>query len=148
MAAWNALASAHAAITERVSHALAQEAGIPLSWFLVLRRLAEAEEGMLRMTELAHRTPLTKSGLTRLVDRMVAGGLVARRECPTDRRGALAQLTEDGSQALAKALRVYEREIESSFGAHLAAREADVLARALDVVARKAADGDPPPACG
>ena len=148
MAAWRALASAHAAVTESLSHVLHERTGLPLGWFLVMRRLAEADDRRLRMTELAHRTPLSKSGLTRLVDRMVAADFVARRECPTDRRGAFAELTDKGQSALDAALPVYDQQIEASFGAHLGDRDAAVLARVLDVVSRKAADSDPPPVCG
>ena len=75
--------------------------GLPLSRYDVLLNLAEAPGGRLRMQELSASVLLSKSGLSRLVDRMVAAGLVRRERCEDDRRGWFAVLTDQGRSALA-----------------------------------------------
>ena len=100
---WSAIAAAHAALEELVDAdgtcpVLASDA------VEVLMPLAEAPDGRLRMHELALRSHLTPSGLTRRVDRLVTDGLVARDRCGSDRRGAFAVLTESGRNELDRAL--------------------------------------------
>jgi DNA-binding MarR family transcriptional regulator len=76
---------------------------LPAAWMEVLLRLARSG-GHLRMTELAAQVRLSTSGLTRLIDRVEAAGLVERHACPTDRRGLEAVLTPAGEQVLREAL--------------------------------------------
>ena len=76
-------------------------ADIPVPWLGVLIRLARSPEQRLRMSELARDMTMSTSGLTRLIDRIEAAGLVQRQACPEDRRGLLATLTDPGRELLA-----------------------------------------------
>lgn len=98
----------------------------------MLVNLSEAAERSLRMRDLADRVLLSRSGLTRLVDRMAAKGLVSRRPDPDDRRGTLACLTDQGAATLHRAAPVHLRGIEEHFASHLRDDEVDVVREALD----------------
>jgi DNA-binding MarR family transcriptional regulator len=94
--AWPALLTVRALIVDEVERRLA-EAGLPeLAWYDVLWALERAPAGQLRMHELASQTVITRSNITRLVDRLEAAGLVARERDGEDRRGAFALLTTAG----------------------------------------------------
>jgi MarR family transcriptional regulator, 2-MHQ and catechol-resistance regulon repressor len=114
--------------------------GVPLSWFEVLLRLARNPERRLRMTDLAGQVILSTSGLTQLIDRMAAAGLVRRQACPSDRRGAYAALTPEGERALAAALPAHldslERHLVAPLGAQGAARLEALLVRLRDAARR------------
>ncbi len=101
---WQALAAAHAALEHRLDPEADACAVIGTDTVAVLLPLSLAEDQRLRMHELADRSHLTRSGLTRRVDRLVADGWVERVFCDSDRRGAYAQLTRSGSTELARAL--------------------------------------------
>lgn len=121
--AWPALLTARALIVEAIERRLA-EAGLPeLAWYDVLWVLEQAPAGRLRMHELAAQTVITRSNMTRLVDRLEAAGLVSRERDPEDRRGAFAQLTPPGKQMRARMWKVYGPAIAELFDDHLS--EAD-----------------------
>ena len=151
LAAWRSLLEAHAALTELLERELVGERGLPLSRYEVLLRLVEAPGGRLRMQELASSVLLSKSGLSRLVDRMEVAGLVRRERCPSDRRGAFAVLTDQGRSALRRAAPVHLRGIHEHFARHLDDEEARTLAAALGRVSAAARTGQagggasPPP---
>ena len=105
--------------------------GLPLSWYEVLLWLNQAPDGRMRMGELAGSLLLTPSGVTRLVDRMEADGLVQRQQCPSDRRGWNAVITPAGRARLRSAAPVHMRGIERHFGRHLSDQEADLIADVL-----------------
>src|SRR5215216_2547842 len=126
LAAWRLLLEAHAATTELVA-----ERGLPLTRYDVLLNLAEAPGGRLRMQELSASVLLSKSGLSRLVDRMVEAGLVRRERCQDDRRGWFAVLTDQGRGALRRAAPVHLRGIHEHFTRHLSPEEVEVLTAAL-----------------
>jgi DNA-binding MarR family transcriptional regulator len=107
------LLEAHAAVITQVSRDLEASAGIPVSWFEVLLRLARSPEHALRMAELARQVGLSTSGLTRLVDRIEDAGYVRREACPSDRRGANAVLTDEGQDHLRKAVPHHLESLES-----------------------------------
>jgi DNA-binding MarR family transcriptional regulator len=100
----------------------------------VLLNLSEAD-GELRMRDLAERVLLSRSGLSRLVDRMAAKGLVRRRQDPDDRRGTRACLTDEGMTNLRNAAPVHLRGVEEHFASHLRDDEVAVVAAALTRVA-------------
>jgi DNA-binding MarR family transcriptional regulator len=131
LTAWRTLLEAHAAVTDRLERELLAERELPLSRYEVLLVLAEAPEGRLRMQELAQRVLLSKSGLSRLVDRMEETGLVRREQCPSDRRGWFAVLTEPGRSVLRRSAPVHLRGVEEHFARHLDRDEARVLTAAL-----------------
>jgi DNA-binding MarR family transcriptional regulator len=146
LAAWRRLLEAHATVTELLERELMAERGLPLSRYDVLLNLAEAPEGRLRMQELSASVLLSKSGLSRLVDRMVEAGLVRRERCQDDRRGWFAVLTDQGRSALRRAAPVHLRGIQDHFVRHLEPDEVQVLATALArvVAAARAAGADQP----
>jgi DNA-binding MarR family transcriptional regulator len=133
--AWRALLRAHAAAVGRIEHDLgASEPDLPLTWYDVLVALVGAPERRLRLRELAREVLLSRSGLTRLVDRLEAAGLLRREPDPTDRRGAFAVLTEAGYDALRRTWPLYAQGIQEHFARYLADDEAAMLARALQRV--------------
>jgi DNA-binding MarR family transcriptional regulator len=147
LAAWRALLETHAAVTELLARELVAERGLPLSRYDVLLNLAEAPGGRLRMQELSGSVLLSKSGLSRLVDRMEEAGLVRRERCEDDRRGWFTVLTEQGRSALRRAAPIHLRGIQEHFARHLDDEEARVLATALARVSAAArADRPPEPA--
>lgn len=97
----------------------------------VLVQLATAEGGHLRMSELADRVVISRSGVTRLVDRLVADGLVERVVCDTDRRGQWASLTDAGRARLAAATPGHLRGVAQHFLDRLSASDLANLARML-----------------
>jgi DNA-binding MarR family transcriptional regulator len=131
LAAWRALLETHAAVTELLARELATERGLPLKAYDVLLNLAEAPGGRLRMQELSASVLLSKSGLSRVVDRMEEGGLVRREQSEDDRRGWFAVLTEHGRSTLRRAAPVHLRGIQEHFARHLDDEEARVLATVL-----------------
>lgn len=98
--AWRSFLRAHATVVRRLESDLIAAHGLPLAVYDVLVQLVEAPERRLRMTELAGRVLLSRSGLTRLVDRMVRDGLLRREQDPLDARGVLAVLTDTGFERL------------------------------------------------
>jgi DNA-binding MarR family transcriptional regulator len=101
-----------------------------LPWYDVLVSLANAG-GRLRMQELADRVLFSRSGLTRLVDRMTAAGLVSRERCEDDRRGTFAVLTRGGVARLREAAGVHLRGIHDHFTRHLSDDDVRALTGAL-----------------
>jgi DNA-binding MarR family transcriptional regulator len=110
---------------------LAAAGVIPSDLYDVLLALDRAPDRRLRLSDLADHVVLSRSGLTRLVDRLEKQGLLRRERCPEDRRGAFAVLTEAGLDALRKAWPVYRDAIERHFVSHLQGEEAITLRRAL-----------------
>ena len=96
LGAWRSFLRAHAQVTHKLETELLREHGLPLPSYDVLLQLAESPGRRLRMTELADRVLLSRSGLTRLVDRLEREGLVERAACPNDARGTHAVLTDAG----------------------------------------------------
>jgi DNA-binding MarR family transcriptional regulator len=131
LAAWRLLLEAHAAVTELLEDELLAARGLPLSRYDVLLNLAEAPGGRLRMQELSASVLLSKSGLSRLVDRMVEAGLVRRERCQDDRRGWFAVLTDQGRAALRRAAPVHLRGVHEHFTRHLEPAEVQALTAAL-----------------
>jgi DNA-binding MarR family transcriptional regulator len=143
-AAWRAFLEAHARVTARLERELRDEQGLPLTWYDVLVQLHEADGHQLRMQELADAVLLSKSGLTRLVDRMERAGLVRRAACPSDRRGTFAELTAEGLRTLRRTAPTHLRGVGEHFSQHLDETEAEVLAQALRRIAHLADGGSEP----
>ena len=94
------LIGAHAALTRQLSAELVAEHGLTLNEFEVLVLLDRAPEGAMRRVDLAHEVRLTASGVTRLLDRLEAAGLVGKRRCEADARVTYAHLTAAGMKKL------------------------------------------------
>jgi DNA-binding MarR family transcriptional regulator len=101
--AWRGLLRAHACLSKRLDAALEQAHGLPLSSYEVLDRLADSTGGRMRMCDLAEQAQLSRSGLTRLVDRLEREHLLERCSCEHDARGSFACLTASGRERLTQA---------------------------------------------
>ncbi len=113
--AWRGMLRTHAELISRLDAELQRAHDLPLSSYDVLVQLEGAPDGRLRMTELAGAVLLTRSGLTRLVDRLVTAGLVERERCPTDARGLYAVLTDRGRARLREARPTHLRGVRAHF---------------------------------
>jgi DNA-binding MarR family transcriptional regulator len=140
MLAWRAFLQAHSAVVARLEHELEVETELSLSQYEVLLHLRFAPEGRMRMQELAGSVLLSKSGVTRLVDRMAVAGLVERAACESDRRVTYAGITEEGRRALREADPVHLRGIEEHFARFLTPEEAGTMAALLLKIFRNAVD--------
>jgi DNA-binding MarR family transcriptional regulator len=115
LAVWRMLQRAQVRITRHLEAGLLVAHDLPLASYDVLMQLAESPERRLRMNDLAGRVLLSRSGLTRLIDRLQRDGLVAREACPSDARGLFAVLTDAGAARLAEATPTYLRGIRKEF---------------------------------
>jgi MarR family transcriptional regulator, 2-MHQ and catechol-resistance regulon repressor len=138
--AFGLLHEAHRAVMTAVSADLAGATDVPTAEFEVLIRLSRSPGQRLRLTELAHQVRLSTSGLSRLVDRVEAAGLVRREACPSDRRGSFAVLTEKGEAALEQALPPHLASLERHVVAPLGPEELATLEGLLRRL-RDAAEG-------
>lgn len=138
MAAWRSFLAAHRRVIEELATELREVEDLPLSWYDVLVQLSEAPAQSLRMLELADAVMLSKSGLSRLVDRMQEAGLVRRASCRADGRGVMAVLTDAGWQRLEEAAPTHVRGVRRCFVDRLEPGEAAVLARSLGRIAEQA----------
>jgi DNA-binding MarR family transcriptional regulator len=127
LAAWRSFLTAHVVLINQIERELVEAGVVPLSWYDVLFALYEAPGQRLRMNELASAIVLSRSGLTRLVDRLEAEGLLKREQSASDRRGAFAVLTEKGVEAMREAWPVYAKGINEYFARFLSDEEARVV---------------------
>ncbi|MCW2600500.1 MAG: transcriptional regulator, MarR family [Frankiales bacterium] len=127
LGAWRSFLRAHAQITRALEVELVAEHDLPLPSYDVLLQLAESPGRRLRMTELADRVLLSRSGLTRLVDRLEREGLVTRAACPNDARGTHAVLTDAGLDRLRSAAPTHLRGVAEHVTGRLTAGEIDQL---------------------
>ncbi|MBQ1073528.1 MarR family transcriptional regulator [Micromonospora sp. C31] len=100
---WRAYLTASRALMETLDRELQRDAGMPHAYYEILVRLSEAPQRQLRMSDLAQASGSSRSRLSHAVARLEAAGWVRREECPTDRRGQIATLTDEGFVTLAAA---------------------------------------------
>lgn len=131
--AWRSLLQAHATLLRQLETDLEAETGLALADFDVLGQLAVAG-GELRMTELAARALISRSGMTRRVARLVDEGLVRRAQADGDARAVVVALTDAGVARLRETLPVHMRGVRNRFVTPLDDRELAVLERALNKV--------------
>lgn len=130
--AWKAFLKAHRAVIDRIENDLEKADAVPLTSYDVLLELSRAPERKLRMSELAAQVVLSRSGLTRLVDRLEKEGLLGREDDPNDRRGTQAILTQKGFEALKQAWPTYAQGINQYFANLISDQEARIIAKALE----------------
>lgn len=111
--------------------------GVTGQAFEVLVRLYRSEGGAMRMSDLAAQTGLTRSGLTRALDRLVEGGLCRRESCDRDRRGMFAMLTESGKSRVAEAIVHHEQEIRDMLAGALGIADEEALIELLKSVRQR-----------
>ena len=130
--AWARFVTAQAMLLERIEEALSGADLPPLAWYDVLWILENADQGRLRMADLARQAVVSRSNVTRLTDRMEKAGLVARSDCPHDGRGTVCELTAKGRALRAKMWPVYKKQIDTLLGKHLDKREADLISATFE----------------
>jgi DNA-binding MarR family transcriptional regulator len=135
--AWRLYFESALALTDVLDAELERDAGIRLRWYDVLVKLEETPDG-LRMNELAERILYSKSGFTRVVDRMEEAGLVRRVRSENDRRSILVVLTDEGRSTMERARRHHRQGIEQHFSRHLADADIKALSRALEKISAHA----------
>ena len=138
LAAWRSFLRAHARVVRELERELQDQEQLALTDYDVLVQLAAAGEHRLRMSELADRLLLSRSGATRLVDRLVSEGLVERASCEDDRRGQWASLTTAGYERLRRASPTHLRGVASHFLDLLSPEDLTSLERMLRPVVEEA----------
>jgi DNA-binding MarR family transcriptional regulator len=134
LGAWRSFLQAHARLLRQLDEELQAAHGVSLAEYDALLQLASAPERRLRMSVLADRVLLSRSGITRLVDRLAADGMIERYACPTDARGSMAAITQLGVTRLRAASRTHLDGVRRYFLDVVSADEQAVLQRALDRV--------------
>jgi DNA-binding MarR family transcriptional regulator len=131
---WRTFLQAHALLSRRLDEELRAEQSMSLAEYDALVQLVSAPHRRLRMSQLADRVLLSRSGVTRLVDRLVAAGYVDRSQCTTDARGAEAVLTDLGLAHLRRASRTHLRGIDDYFIDPLTDDELCAIGRSLGTI--------------
>ena len=135
--AWRLFCESALALLDLLDAELQQSVGIPQRWYDVLVHLEESPEGI-PMTELADQILYSKSGFTRVVDRMEEAGLVRRSRPEHDRRTILVVLTDKGTETLEHARRRHRDGIQRHFSQHLTNADIKALTRALEKISTHA----------
>ena len=131
VATWETLLRVHADVVPVVAREVQEATGLPLAWYDVLLELNRAPRRRLRMRQLGERVVLSRTRVSRIVDDLVADGLVTREADPADARAMFAVITTDGRQVLRRAAPVYLRAIEQHFAARLERAELEAVHRGL-----------------
>jgi DNA-binding MarR family transcriptional regulator len=134
LGAWRAFLQAHARLVRELDEELQAAHGMSLAEYDALLHLVSAPDRRLRMSVLADRVLLSRSGITRLVDRLVADGMVERSVCPTDARGSMAAITALGVSRLRAASKTHLEGVQRSFLDVVTAEEQSVMQLALERV--------------
>jgi DNA-binding MarR family transcriptional regulator len=134
LSAWRGFLRTHARVTRVLDAELMAAHGLPLSSYEVLLFLEDAPDGSLRMAELADSVLLSRSGLTRMVDRLEQGGLVRRETCASDLRGFNAVLTDGGRAALLEARRTHLSGVRRLYLERFSLEEQQILGGYFDRV--------------
>jgi DNA-binding MarR family transcriptional regulator len=134
--AWGALLQVHAALVPALDKEVQAVTGLPLSWYDVLLELASEPDGRLRMSDLAERVVLSRTRVSRLVEDLVARGLVVKEAHPDDRRSAYAVITESGRATFRTSAPVYVQAIESQFASRLSDDDLVMLAGILNKISK------------
>ena len=127
MAVWRGFLETHATVIRKLERDLMEQAGVPISWYDVLVHLFESPEGRLRHQVLADSLLLSRSGVTRLVDRMADAGLVRREASAQDRRVSYVVLTPEGRDTLDRAGPGHIQSVVEHFARHLKGSETALL---------------------
>ena len=130
--AWRGLLRTHAQLVKRLDADLEAEHGLALTSYEVLLHLQHSEERKMRMCDVAESVLLSRSGLTRLIDRLEREGLVERVSCPDDARGAYARLTSEGQRKFRAAQGTHLAGVRQLFLDHFGPDELDTMASAFE----------------
>jgi DNA-binding MarR family transcriptional regulator len=125
--AWRGMLRTHTTLVKALDAELESQHGLALTSYEVLMFLADSADGRMRMHEIASSVLLSRSGLTRLVDRLVRDGFVERADCPSDARGAFAVITPAGRDKLDAARATHLADVRRLYLDRLEAAEQDQL---------------------
>jgi len=131
---WKLFLTAHTRLVDQVEQDFKQAELPPFEWYDVLIALKQAPEQQLRLSELAEVLLVNRTNVTRLVDRLEAAGLIQRKICKDDRRGAYAVLTKAGLEMQQKMWTVYAHSIAQHFGRHLTEKDTVAFTKALSAM--------------
>ncbi|MDO8186635.1 MarR family transcriptional regulator [Conexibacter sp. JD483] len=123
LGAWKGLLRVHASLMKSLDAELEATHRLPLTSYEVLIQLADAPDRKMRMCDLADSVLLSRSGMSRLVDRLERDGLLERAACPNDARGSFAVLTPAGQELLAAARPTHHEGIRRAFLEHFSEDE-------------------------
>jgi DNA-binding MarR family transcriptional regulator len=143
--AWRSFLGACQSLFGAVDAQLLRESGLPLGYYEILVHLSEAPDRALRMSELAKASTYSRSRLSHAVARLEERGLVERRDCPTDRRGQVAQLTDEGFALLEAAAPGHVEQVRRSLIDALTAEQVSHLAAISTAIIAAAGNGAAPP---
>lgn len=129
--AWRGIIFANATVFRDVERKLEEHSGISLAFLDVLSRLYDTPGDRLRMQDLQERSLFTHSGMTRLVDRIEAAGLVRRESVPGDRRGVSVVITQEGKRLYEEAFARHQADLEEAFARRLTTAQHEAVADAL-----------------
>ncbi|MDX2242822.1 MAG: MarR family transcriptional regulator [Leptolyngbyaceae cyanobacterium bins.302] len=129
---WRLFRTTYVTVVDQIEKDLEQAGLPPLLWYSVLWTLERAPDQEMRLHELADEVFLSRSNITRLIDRMEEAGLLCRKRCPQDRRGAYAAITQDGLIMRKQMWAVYAQGIAAYFTDHLRDEEVKVLEAVFD----------------
>ena len=135
LVAWRAFMRAHARLTRGLESELEAADNLPLRSFMVLLELEHAPGRRLRMSDLAEAAGLSRSGLSRLIDRLVSEGLIERAECDDDGRGSFAVLTPAGEARVNAATPTHTAAVRQLFVSSFTAAELRELSGFLSRIA-------------
>lgn len=135
--AWRAYLAATELLSDHVDRQLQRDAGMPHIYYMLLVWLSEAPNRRMRMTELAERSKITRSRLSHAISRLEKDGWLRREDCPTDRRGQNAVLTDEGMAALEKAAPGHVEAVREAVFDRLSPEQV----RQLDEIMRTIAEG-------
>lgn len=142
---WPLFLTAHAVLVSRIETRLSRAGLPPLVWYDVLWALERAPDNRLRMSELADMTVLSRSNLTRLVDRLESAGMVERARSEADRRGAFAVVTASGKAMRRKMWPIYSAAIKELFEDYIDSGEAERIRKVLRRILDAALESSDPP---
>lgn len=136
VAAWQQLLIAQSRIVRLMEQKFQAQNLVPFIYYDILLQLRYAPARQMRFREITGEIVLSKSALSRCIDRMTSAGLVEKLDCPHDPRGLVVRITSDGENELKNAWPVYRKQIETLFGAHFSERELDFLAKRFAKISR------------
>jgi DNA-binding MarR family transcriptional regulator len=145
--AWRSYIAASSLLEDTIDRQLQAETGMPHLYYSILAMLSEAADRRLRMTELAEVLKITRSRLTYGVTRLENDGLVRREGCPTDRRGHVAILTDEGAAVLEEAAPGHVEQVQAALFDHLTPEQVGQLEEICRSITR-GIQGESPGACG
>ena len=135
VAAWRQLLICQSQIVRLVEREFESQSLVSFTFYDILFHLRHAPDREMRFRDINGEVVLSRSALSRCLDRMAAEGLVAKLDCPEDPRGLVVQITSKGEAELKKAWPVYRNLIVNLFGRHFKEGELDFLAQRFSKVA-------------